>query len=271
MTGQAVVITGGASGIGLAAARRFAATGYRVALADLESPRLDRAAETVAELGAEVVAVPTDVSDPGSVNALADTVARSFGDVDIVMNNAGVAPAGSVVEATPELWQWIMSVNVLGVAYGIGAFAPAMRARGRGHIINTASEAGLATSGLLGAYAASKHAVVGMSEAAFRELEPHGVAVSVVCPALVATNIGDAHSYSLDRFGTLEPPSGSNPMAEAATALGISPEVVADHVFDAVATRRFWVLTHPATRQRAVQRFEDLLEDRNPTNAYELG
>ena len=189
LNGKVAVVTGAASGIGLAMSEQFASEGMKVVMADVEEEALAASASRLQSAGADVLGVLCDVSDAASVQDLASQALSAYGGVQVVCNNAGVAPAGPMLETTAEEWAWIVGVNVLGVAHGVMAFAPLMVEAGEGHIVNTASEAGLVTTSVLGMYCATKHAVVGLSESLWRELHPQGVGVSCLCPNLVATRI----------------------------------------------------------------------------------
>jgi NAD(P)-dependent dehydrogenase (short-subunit alcohol dehydrogenase family) len=269
LEGKVAVVTGAASGIGLAMTRQFVADGMRVVMADVEEPRLVEAASALQGEGADVLAVLTDVTDPDDVRRLADQTIAQYGAVHLVCNNAGVAPAGPMLATTPRDWQWTVAVNVLGVAYGVTTFAPLLVAQGEGHIVNTASEAGLVTTELLGMYCTTKHAVVGLSESLYRELEPTPVGVSVLCPNLVDTAI--FHSERNRPYGS-ELSAVENatiaPLREAISAAGIAPAQVATAVRDAVLDDRFWIFTHPSTVPSALVRFDDLRAGRNPTRPY---
>jgi NAD(P)-dependent dehydrogenase (short-subunit alcohol dehydrogenase family) len=267
--GKVAVVTGAASGIGLALTQRFLDEGMRVVMADVEEPKLVDVASGLQKDGADVLAVLTDVTDPDDVQRLAEQAVSQYGAVHLVCNNAGVAPAGPMLATTPRDWQWTVGVNVLGVAYGITTFAPLLVEQGEGHIVNTASEAGLVTTDMLGMYCATKHAVVGMTEALYRELESTPVGVSVLCPNLV--NTGIFHSERNRPYGS-ELSAAENatiaPLREALSAAGIAPSQVASDVLDAVLNDRFWIFTHPTTVPSALVRFEDLKAARNPTNPY---
>jgi len=244
LAGKVAVVTGGASGIGRAMAARLAAEGMQVVIADIEKPVLDAAA---AELG--VVGVVTDVSDAGSVQALADEVLARFGAVHVIANNAGVGGAGRIRECSLDDWDWVLGVNLWGVVHGVHAFLPLLLANpDGGHIVNTASIAGHMAPAGLGPYATSKYAVVGLSEALAAELDEDGapVHVSVVCPGFVRTNI---YTSERNRPAGLAPaperplfPDEAKAMIDAAS---IEPAVVADAVVDAIRHNRFWVFTHP--------------------------
>ncbi len=269
LEGKVAVVTGAASGIGLALTERFLAEGMRVVMADVEEPRLVAEASRLAGAGGDVYAVLTDVTVPEDVERLADQTIGHYGAVHVVCNNAGVAPGGPMLRTTPKDWQWAVGVNVLGVAYGITTFGPILAAQGEGHIVNTASEAGLVTTNVLGMYCATKHAVVGLSEALYRELEGTGVGVSALCPNLVNTDIflserNRPHGSEL----TSDENATMAPLREAIRAAGISPGDVAADVVDAVRTGRFWIFTHDSTLPAALVRFDDLRAGRNPTPPY---
>ena len=188
------MITGGAGGIGVAMARRFGGEGMAVVLADIEPGPLESAAAELASDGIDVIGVVTDVTDPDSVAALCDAAHDRFGAVHVLCNNAGVGPAGAVLDMSVEDFRWIMDVNFYGVLHGIKAFLPQMIEQGEGHIVNTSSVAGLLSQPAMGAYNVSKHGVVVLSESLFYELQMMNapIGVSVVCPAWVPTGIFDS-------------------------------------------------------------------------------
>jgi NAD(P)-dependent dehydrogenase (short-subunit alcohol dehydrogenase family) len=274
LSGKVAVVTGGASGIGLAMARRFAAEGMKVVLADIERPVLARAGEELAAAGADVLAVATDVSQPDDVAALAATTLDHFGDVHLVCNNAGVGSRGlPICELPLQDFAWVIAVNLFGVIHGIQAFLPHLRANGVGHIVNTASTSGLYHLPRMGPYNASKAAVVALSETLRFELDAEGcgVGVSVLCPSWVRTNITTSDRNRPERFSyTLE----SEQMAGAAeykakrreqlATIAIDPADVADQVCDAVLTDRFYVLTHPESVAVFEQRTMRIIAGDNP-------
>jgi NAD(P)-dependent dehydrogenase (short-subunit alcohol dehydrogenase family) len=274
LSGKVAVVTGGASGIGLAMARRFAAEGMKVVLADIERPVLARAGEELAAAGADVLAVATDVSQPDDVAALAATTLDHFGDVHLVCNNAGVGSRGLPIRELPlQDFAWVIAVNLFGVIHGIQAFLPHLRANGVGHIVNTASTSGLYHLPRMGPYNASKAAVVALSETLRFELDAEGcgVGVSVLCPSWVRTNITTSDRNRPERFSyTLE----SEQMAGAAeykakrreqlATIAIDPADVADQVCDAVLTDRFYVLTHPESVALFEQRTMRIIAGDNP-------
>jgi len=244
--GRVAVITGGASGIGRAMAQRFAAEGMRLVLADIEEAVL---VGTVAELtaaGARVVGVPADVSILGDVEAVRERALQEFGAVHVVCNNAGVA-GGTVARAPIEQWNWVMGVNLWGVIHGCVTFMPMLLEQGEGHVVNTASIAGLGGVGMLGVYCTSKFAVVGLSESLRQELTElqSAVKVSVLCPGFLNTNI-----YTSERNmpahvrAVLDDPAVDPAMIDVILADAPGPEVAADAVFSALRDGRFWVLTH---------------------------
>lgn len=245
-SGRVAVITGGASGIGRAIAHRLAAEGVKLVLADIEEPVL---ASTVAELtgtGAQVVGVPTDVSILADVQRLADRTLEEFGAVHIVCNNAGVA-GGTVATAPVELWNWVLGVNLYGVIHGCATFVPILLEQNVGHIVNTASIAGLGGVGAFGVYSTSKFAVVGLSESLHHELAALGsaVKVSVLCPGFLNTNIYWSERNMPGAVREMAPDTAiASESVDAIKAIVPGPEVAADAVFDAVRDERFFVLTH---------------------------
>jgi NAD(P)-dependent dehydrogenase (short-subunit alcohol dehydrogenase family) len=249
LRGKVAVVTGGASGIGKAMAARFASEGTHVVIADVEVGALDAAA---AELG--VMGVRTDVSDAASVAALADAVVDRFGAVHLLCNNAGVGGGGPIRDISLKEWQWVLGVNLWGVIHGLHAFLPHLLANeDGGHVVNTASMAGLLAGAGLGPYCASKHAVVSISESLAAELAADGskVGVTVVCPGWVRTGIFTSERNRPESLRDA-PGEGADggPLSEAdlltiVADQTIEPEVVADQVLAAVRARRFWVVTHP--------------------------
>jgi NAD(P)-dependent dehydrogenase (short-subunit alcohol dehydrogenase family) len=268
LQGRTAVVTGAASGIGLALSERFVAEGMSVVMADVEEARLVAEATRLRAGGADVLAVLTDVSDPAQVHHLAVEATDRYGAVHVLCNNAGVAPAGPMLATTPADWQWAVGVNVLGVAYGVQAFAPAMVAQGEGHIVNTASEAGLITSASLGLYCATKHAVVGLTESLYRELSGTGVGVSVLCPNAVATDIFFSERNRADRTDLNAIEHASIAPLREHIAGGIAPAQVAGDVLDAIVAGRFWIFTHEITRTAALVRARDIEAGVQPTNPY---
>ncbi|MCR9096036.1 MAG: SDR family NAD(P)-dependent oxidoreductase [bacterium] len=267
--GKVAVVTGAASGIGLGVTERFVEEGMKVVMADVEKGSLDREVARLSEAGGDVLGVICDVRDPQSVQDLADRTLEHYGAVHVVFNNAGVAPGGPMLETTPEDWKWIVDVNVLGVAYGVTTFGPIMKEAGEGHIINTASEAGHVSSAVLGMYTATKHAVVGLSESLYRELEGTGVSVHCLCPNLVNTGIFHSERNRDDGAEmTAAQTATMAPLREAITEMGITPAQVAGDIVEAMKQDKFWIFTHDITKQGLKVRYEDIAADRNPTNPY---
>lgn len=270
LKGKVAVVTGAAGGIGLGVTERFLREGVKVVLADVEPESLERQVKRLAEAGGDVLGVPCDVRDERAVASLAERTLSHFGGVHIVMNNAGVAPAGPILDTRPADWRWIVDVNLLGVAYGVTTFGPILRDAGEGHIINTASEAGLVTSSMLGMYSATKHAVVGLTESLYRELEGTGVGVHCLCPNLVNTKIFESER-NRDDGAEMTPSQTATiaPLREAIQALGIGTDQVAGDVVDAIRHDRFWIFTHELTPKTAAARFADIGARRNPSDPYE--
>ncbi len=267
--GKVAVVTGAAGGIGLGVTERFVAEGMKVVMADIEQGSLDRETSRLSGEGADVVGVVCDVRDPESVRELADRTLEHYGAVHVVVNNAGVAPVGPMLETTPADWKWIVDVNVLGVAYGVTTFGPILKEAGEGHIINTASEAGHVSSAVLGMYTATKHAVVGLSESLFRELEGTGVSVHCLCPNLVNTGIFHSERNRDDGAEmTAAQTATIAPLREAITAMGITTTQVAGDIVEAMRQDKFWIFTHDITKQALRVRYADIEASRNPTNPY---
>jgi NAD(P)-dependent dehydrogenase (short-subunit alcohol dehydrogenase family) len=256
--GRVAVITGGAGGIGFALAEAFAARGAQIALADVDEAGMAARAKTLEARGADVLQVPTDVTRRASVDALADAVFARFGAAHLVCNNAGIALAGPLLQATPEDWRLTMEINFWGVVHGVDAFAPRLVAQGQGgHVLNTASMAGLVGMAWLGIYCASKFAVVGLSESLRRELEGHGIGVTVLCPMIVATGITQ-NSLRLRGREAPAAPAVDQPPADALRGGVIAPEQVARRVVRAIERNEPYVLTHPEQREILRRRAERL-------------
>ena len=248
LSGKVAVITGGASGIGLATAKLLASRGMRIALADIEADSLALAVAEIRDRGAEAIGVVTDVSDYDSVAKLRDQVLEAWGAVFFLFNNAGVG-GGSLIESPPKVWEWVLGVNTFGVAWGIHAFLPTMLAADEGHIINTASLAGLGGVPGMGPYSASKFAVVGTSESLLYELDQRGsnVTCSVLCPGFVRTRIHEAERNLPDDVAAsmdLDAYKAGQSITEDIIEAGLDVDVVANAVVEALDDRRFWILTH---------------------------
>lgn len=267
LQGKVAVVTGAASGIGLAAAERFVAEGMSVVLADIEGDELRAQVDRLKGDGAPVTAFEFDVSDAEQVAALRDATLSTFGSVQVVFNNAGVGGTGRPTWRTsPAVWDWVVGVDLLGVAYGVEAFVPLMVEQGEGHIVNTASEAGLCATPMLGAYHAAKYGVVGLSEALVMELAGTGVGVSCLCPELVDTKIFDSTRNAPAHLGLPKPDRTPIEMLEKfMKTKAIDPAVVAGNVVDAIRNNSFWILTHAVTHVRAKHRNESQQRGNTPS------
>lgn len=248
------VVTGGGSGIGRALAHRFAAAGMRMVIADIEAGALDA---TVAELGGgdRVVGVPCDVRSLRFNERVRDEAVQRFGGVHLVCLNAGVAPAGNILDTPLDAWEWVLDVNLRGVIHGMRVFGTLLSAQGAGHIVCTASAAGLADTPTMGPYGMTKHAVVGLAAALRAELAPHGVGVSVLCPGLIKTRIFESERNRPDGMADH---SQNNPTLkqyrEFLEASGASPRHVAEVVYRAVLDNQFFVFP--------TADFDDMIETR---------
>src|SRR5271167_4903433 len=206
LSGKAAFVTGGASGIGLALGRAFAQAGMRVMLADIEAESLAAAVASLQGVGPEVRGVTCDVADPASVDLAAEACYQAFGRVHVVCNNAGVAGGTGIDNISLDDWRWVLDVNLMGVLHGIRTFLPHIRAHGEGgHIVNTASMAGMVSGLGFSPYSASKFAVVAMSEGLAMHLRPLGIGVSVLCPGWVRTRITESARNRSVRYGPAWP------------------------------------------------------------------
>jgi len=272
LQGRTAVITGGASGIGLATARRLAAEGMNIVIVDIEQPALDEAVADLGAAGAAVLGVAADVSDRASLENLRERAVERFGSVELLFNNAGVGSGGALLDPAPDYearFDWVMSVNLGGVLNGIRAFVPAMVASGNpGHVVNTASVAGLIPAAL-GAYTVSKYGVVALSELLASELADTEIGVSVLCPEFVRTRIADSDRHLPEHLVRREEPSEAQEFVRAVVndlvAGGIDPALVADKVLDAIISQRFLILTHPSSAGHLRARLEQLLAGDAPS------
>lgn len=269
------VVTGAGSGIGLAIARRFATAGMRLMLADVHAESLDAAVGELRGAGAAVTSRITDVSKFDDVAALAEATVAEYGEVNIVCNNAGVSGGGMTWELSDDDWRWVLDVNMWGVINGIRAFVPRILEAGRGHVVNTASMAGLVAAPGMGPYNASKHAVVGISETLFHELSMTSpeVSASVLCPGWVRTNILNAAERRPETYGgPVDLAAATDPasamMRDVVSGLienGLEPSAVADRVYNAIAARKFWIFTHDGWLDAARNRYDRAFGGENPT------
>lgn len=257
--GKVAVVTGAASGIGLGLARTFVRAGMSVAMCDIRKDRLEEAMTGVKPLGqGRVIAIEADVSDADSVERAADAIEREFGKIHVVCNNAGVVLRGARMEAIDDkTWDWLLGANLYGVIHGIRSFVPRIRAHGEaGHIVNTASMAGLHVGNRqTGAYAASKHAVVALSEALAQDLIQTNIGVSVLTPAAVATEI---YTSSATHRGSLGGPN-VYPDTPPEIAAGLHPDQIGRRVLDGIRAEQFYLITHPETRDWVENRHAKLM------------
>jgi NAD(P)-dependent dehydrogenase (short-subunit alcohol dehydrogenase family) len=271
--GKVAVVTGAASGIGLGLVTRFGQQGMNVVLADVQRDALDAAAAGLTEqLGADrVLAVPTDVRHEDEVEALAAATFERFGTAHVLCNNAGIGTGGLAWMVPADRWRWIVEVNLLSVAHGIRAFVPRMIEQGQGHVVNTASAAGVNTGPVMSPYYATKHAVVALSESLHFDLQMTGapVGVSVLCPEWVRTNIADSERNRPDDVAEIVMPPDAP--VEARSVLrglvdgGLDPADVAGTVVDAIRSGRFWIFTHDTTVGIAKRRWDAIASDGQPT------
>lgn len=278
---KVAVLTGAGSGLGLACARLAARHGMKLVLVDVQQDALDAVANELQATGCEVLARRLDVSQAVDMDALDEAVHARFGAPHLVFNNAGVGTAGLIWEHTAADWAWVMGVNVMGVAHGVRVFTPRMLAAAaqdpayRGHIVNTASMAGLVNAPNMGLYNASKHAVVSLSETLYQDLAlvTDQVTASVLCPYFVPTGI---HQSQRNRpaQAPATPPTRSQligqAMSDKAVVSGkVSALEVAQAVFDAVAARQFYIYSHPQALGAVQTRLQDVLQARNPSDPFQ--
>jgi NAD(P)-dependent dehydrogenase (short-subunit alcohol dehydrogenase family) len=259
LRGKVAVITGGASGIGLATARAFAREGVKLVLADIEERVLSAVVAGLAHEGAEVIGVRTDVGSKASVEDLAETTWKQWGRADIVFNNAGVAAAGATHRATHADWEWSIRVNVWGPIHGIEVFVPRMVEQGEGgHMLFTSSFAGLVPNRDLGPYCMSKFAVVGMAECLARDVKEHGIGVSILLPMRVASNIySSTRNRPADLGGAIETPF-TQEQKDSMSGRELAVEPVADLVVAAIRRGDLYVHTHAEARESVRRRWQRL-------------
>jgi NAD(P)-dependent dehydrogenase (short-subunit alcohol dehydrogenase family) len=248
----------------------FASAGMRIVLADVDEARAIETASSLEQSGVQVVPFRTDVTNQAEVDALARRALEAFGAVHVVCNNAGVAYGGLPTwESTLHDWEWVVGVNLMGVVHGVRTFTPILIEQGEGHIVNTASIAGLITSAGNALYAVTKHAVVALSEALFNELAGRGVRVSVLCPGFVNTEIvrssernapETVRQHRPDLYGGQEARQ-----LQAMLASALAPANVGELVLAAIRADRFWILTNPEFEPAVRRRCENLLNERDPT------
>ncbi|MDB5966259.1 MAG: short-chain dehydrogenase/reductase [Polaromonas sp.] len=278
--GRTAVLTGAGSGFGLECARIGARLGMKLVLVDVQQDALDAATGEIAATGVEVLARRVDVSDAGQMEALGHAVEQRFGAPHLVFNNAGVGSGGLIWENTARDWEWVLGVNVMGVAHGVRVFTPMMLAAARsdplwqGHIVNTASMAGLLSTPNMGVYNVSKHAVVALSETLYQDLSlvTSQIGASVLCPYFVSTGIGKSHRNRPDALRDEQATKSQliqEAMIDKAIDSGkVSAAQVAQLVFDAVAHNQFYIYSHPRAIGSVQTRLEDIMQARNPTSPF---
>ena len=276
LKGKVAAVTGAASGLGRAMALAFADEGMDVALADVDELNLTAVADDVQEKGVRAITLKVDVSQAAQVDAFRDQTIARLGAVHLVCNNAGVSPLGAVWESSAADWEWILGVNLWGVIHGVRAFAPALIAQKEGHIVNTASVAGLISPPGMAAYNVTKHAVVALSETLYHDLRERKskVGVSVLCPAYVPTGIADSERSRPKHLAasekSVETQAKEAMMRKAVKSGKISADQVAQAVVKAVKADRFYILTHERIKPAIRARMEDILKARAPRNPMEL-
>jgi NAD(P)-dependent dehydrogenase (short-subunit alcohol dehydrogenase family) len=277
---KTAVLTGAGSGFGLECARIGAKLGMNLVLADVQQDALDRAVAEIEAAGAQVLGMRVDVSKADQVEALGAATLARFGAPHFVFNNAGVGSGGLIWENSLQDWEWVIGVNLMGVAHGIRVFTPMMLAAAekdaafQGHIVNTASMAGLLNAPNMGIYNVSKHAVVSMSETLYQDLAlvTDQISASVLCPFFVPTGISASHRNRPEGMQGARATRSqmiSQAMSDKAVSSGkVSAAQVAQMVFDAVVANQFYIYSHPKSIGSVQVRMEDILLSRNPTDPF---
>ena len=283
---KTAVLTGAGSGFGLECARIGAKLGMNIVLVDVQQDALDKAtaeiASEAAKFGGQVMSFRLDISKAAEVEAMGQAVFAKLGAPHFVFNNAGVGAGGLIWETTLKDWEWVLGVNVMGVAHGVRVFTPMMLEAAKkdpayqGHIVNTASMAGLLNAPNMGVYNVSKHAVVALTETLYQDLKlvTDQISASVLCPFFVATGISQSHRNKPGEFASSDAkPTKSQLIGQAMSdkAVGsgkISAADVAQKVFDAIADDQFYIYSHPKALASVQTRLEDVVQIRNPTNPF---
>ncbi len=271
LVGKVAVVTGAGSGIGKALAERFVAEGMKVVLADLDEVRLRSVEAQLTEVGGDVFPVVVDTALEESVQALAAKALDRYGAAHVLCNNAGVVGTGDPWTGPMSVWEWVVGINLYGVIHGIRAFLPIMQEQGDGHIVNTASMAGLVAMPGAAPYNVTKHGVVALSEGLFIELKAMGspVGVSVLCPGFVRTELMDTMTWA-GRLGE-QPAASVNPMTQFVDQMlrdgvnaGMPASEVAGQVVDAIKAEQFWILTHSDYGDAPIERVQRAVNQQNP-------
>ena len=278
--GKTAVLTGAGSGFGLECARIGAKLGMKLVLVDVQADALDRASAEMKLAGAEVLSFKLDVSSAVDMQAMGQAVFERFGAPHLLFNNAGVGAGGLIWENTVKDWEWVLGVNLMGVVHGVRIFTPmmlqaaALDPEWRGHIVNTASMAGLLSPPNMGIYNVSKHAVVALSETLYQDLSlvTDQISASVLCPFFVATGIGQSQRNRPAGLAS-DALTSSQLIQQAMTGKAVhagkvTAADVAQKVFDAVAARQFYIYSHPRAIHSVQTRMEDILQARNPTDPF---
>ncbi len=266
LAGKTAFITGGASGIGFAMAKAFIGAGMKVVIADVDQQALDAAEEALRGANADVMAIQLDVTDRAQFAAVADAAEARMGPIHVVCNNAGVYRGASIDAVTYDDWDWVMGVNVGGVVNGVQTFVNRIRAHGQGgHIVNTASMAGMTTSPGLGVYNTSKFAVVGLSEAMQSDLADADIGVSVLCPGMVRTRILESERTRPDELAQESAEAAAaaaqhNEIMQMAMGTGIDADEVGELVLHGVRNNELYLFPHPEMKAATAARFEHILD-----------
>jgi short-subunit dehydrogenase len=278
--GKTAVLTGAGSGFGLECARIAAGLGMYVVMADVQQDALDKAAAEISGMGVQVLARRVDVSKAEDMQGLADAVKARFGAPHFVFNNAGVGSGGLIWENTHADWEWVLGVNVWGVVHGVRLFTPMMLEAAKadstyqGHIVNTASMAGLLTAPNMGIYNVSKHAVVALTETLYQDLKlvTDQISASVLCPYFVPTGITQSQRNRPSSLPEEKPTQSQligQAMSDKAVSSGkVSAVQVAQFVFDAVAHDQFYVYSHPQALGNVQSRMEAIVQQHNPPDPF---
>lgn len=266
LDGRVAVVTGAASGIGRAVAERLVDEGMRVALADIEEDRLAQVVASLTDRGGEVIGVPTDVRHETAIQALADATMEAFGAVHVVHNNAGVVTSAPLDQLTTADWEWTLGVDLWSVIFGVKIFLPLIKQAGEGHIVNTASTAGLQAARGIGPYNVAKFGVVAITETLALELgDTPAINASVLCPGAVNTQIASSDRNRPDELADHVETDVGRTFIEGAGALlankGKDPSEVADLVVQGITTNQFWLITHDPWKQIMVDRARALATD----------
>ena len=279
--GKTAVLTGAGSGFGLECARIGARLGMNLVLVDVQQDALSAATQEMQATGAQVLPFKLDVSSASQMEAMGAAVLARFGAPHLVFNNAGVGSGGLIWENSVKDWEWVLGVNVMGVAHGVRIFTPMMLeaakqdATWQGHIVNTASMAGLLNAPNMGVYNVSKHAVVSLSETLYQDLAlvTDQISASVLCPFFVATGISQSHRNRPSELRGDRPTQsqliGQAMSTKAVSSGKVSAADVAQLVFDAVAANQFYIYSHPKAIKSVQTRLEDIVQTRNPTDPFE--